>query len=309
MILIDPMPDEIAAGYDGRLRVLNGWTDRWTSTQELRGALATEGLDHNGPSALYLLASAARIPPTAFARLHTLLPVVNVASDFGAGVPHGSRNCGTGIHYGVKGTGARPRVCHECTQEDLNHWGFSWYRRAHQLHGVDWCDKHGCALSWVDSHDPFCSPPHVWFAQEACYEIADPWTTPCHAPALLQRYAAVCIALLDHEAPASTRSLNPVLARRASAQGLSLALLQANIEDLAPPDWIAQNFPHVRSRTGIGHTTIGRLLRRPGCVAPGPDYALLIALLFDDIDGAMIELFGTQKSASTRAEQASRHGS
>lgn len=301
MMLLDPMPDEIAAGYQGRLGELHGWKSQRKSLAELRIANAAQGLETGGSSPLYELASAARMSVEAFARLHTLLPVMNVASDFGAGIPHGSRLSGKGGQHGMRGIGGRPRVCRDCILEDINHWGFSWYRRAHQIQGVDWCDKHGCALLWIDSLDPFSASPHGWFAGDVCRETEEFWVTASGAPPLLHRYSAVCLSFLDRGAPAPSRLLNAMVAHRVLNQGLNLASLQDRIKDQAPAGWLAQNFPDLSSCHSLGPTPIGRLLRRPSHAASGYHYALLIALLWERVDDALATLFARPRAASAAA--------
>lgn len=38
------------------------------------------------------------------------------------------------------------RYCQHCVTDDVKEFGFSWYRRAHQYQGVNWCSKHSEGL-------------------------------------------------------------------------------------------------------------------------------------------------------------------
>jgi hypothetical protein len=43
------------------------------------------------------------------------------------------------------------RSCSECASEDVEQFGFAWFRRGHQLPGVEWCLQHSCPLSQMST--------------------------------------------------------------------------------------------------------------------------------------------------------------
>lgn len=58
------------------------------------------------------------------------------------------------------------RSCSACAMEDIATWGFAWFRRVHQLPGVDWCLKH--------SHALHAEPAPVNFLDFAKWKIVQP---------------------------------------------------------------------------------------------------------------------------------------
>lgn len=304
MIHAELMPDELALGLLGRLRSLNGWQgrQRGMATSQLRDSLDAEGLATEGLSNADLLALAAGIPTAQFVRFHTLLPFRFVASDFGAHVPYGSPcSAGTEQVYGLALPTGRLFACRACASEDVGRWGFSWYRRSHQVPGLEWCERHRMTLSWIDDGDPSGELPHTWFERGGVREISvRTFALQCQKGAL-RRYLSVCSALLDRAAPADSRALNRKLMARASALGMGVdsekheCKLKTAISAFADQHWLSAHFPDIQKGERLAETRLGRLLRDPRAVAQGADYGLVISLLYDDVDEAMDLLFGIRK--------------
>lgn len=319
MIHAELMPDELALGLLGRLRALNGWEGRRmaVATGHLRDALDSDGLTTDGLTNTGLLALAAGMPTAQFVRFHTLLPFRFVASDFGAHVPYGSpSSAGTEQVYGLALPTGRLFACRACASEDVDRWGFSWYRRAHQIPGLEWCERHLMPLSRIDDDDPSGELPHTWFERGAVRDVSGR-TLGLHCQkGALRRYLSVCSALLDREAPADSKALNRKLKTRANALGMGVdsekheSKLKTAISTFADQDWISEHFPDIQKGERIAETRLGRLLRDPRAVAQGADYGLLIALLYDDVDEAMDLLFGIRKpvgeSINSARSEASR---
>lgn len=304
MIHAELMPDELALGLLGRLRSLNGWQGRQMAraTSQLRDLLDAEGLATEGLTNAGLLALAAGIPTAQFVRFHTLLPFRFVASDFGAHVPYGSPcSAGTEQVYGLALPTGRLFACRACALEDLGRWGFSWYRRTHQVPGLEWCERHRMPLSWIDDGDPSGELPNTWFERGAVREVSGGTNGLHYQNGALRRYLSVCSALLDRDAPADCRALNRKLMMRASTLGMGFdsekheCKLKTAISTFADQHWLSEHFPDIQKGERLAETRLGRLLRDPRAVAQGADYGLVIALLYDDVDVAMDLLFGIRK--------------
>lgn len=319
MIHAELMPDELALGLLGRLRALNGWQRRQMAraTSQLRDSLDAEGLATEGLTNAGLLALAARIPTAQFVRFHTLLPFRFVASDFGAHVPYGSPgSAGTEQVYGLALPTGRLFACRACASEDVGRWGFSWYRRTHQIPGLGWCERHLMPISRIDDDDPSGELPHTWFERGAVREVACSHLGLHFQTGALRRYLTVCNALLDREAPADSRALNRKLMTRASALGMGVdseeheRKLKTAISTFADQHWLSEHFPDIQKGERLAETRLGRLLRDPRAVAQGADYGLVIAMLYDDVDEAMDLLFGIRspvgKSMNPARSDASR---
>ena len=130
---VSPMPDEITCAVMGRLRWNNEWQDPLTATRCLRNALEAVGVSIENHNVFFLLAASSGLPATELARLHSLRPIIDLTADLEAGIPHGmleGRNIGHG--FGIEMPMRAPRLCVQCAEEDVGHWGMSWYPRQQQ---------------------------------------------------------------------------------------------------------------------------------------------------------------------------------
>jgi hypothetical protein len=301
MVRTDPMPDEISGGHMGRLRWRNEWSDRLTATQALRRELMTDGIASEDSSALFLLAAASNMRATDYARLHSMMPALRVASDFGAGILHGSmQGTRSARAHGVWLPRGLPLVCIDCIREDIDHWGFSWYRRSHQLVGVDWCEKHGRELARVKSRDPFWLTPHGQATSGALSWVGAYCRSFGATSTFVRRYTAIASAMLMMAAPASAADINGRLAERADLLGIngqdgdSGRSLARSILDQAPEAWLAEHFPGITaSCEGCSVASVDKLLCRRNHTPEGPTYALAMAALYEDADSAVQAMFGS----------------
>ena len=306
MIQTGPMPDEIAAGHMGRLRWLNEWRNGLTATQSLHRALVADEVEAKDPSAFYLLAAASNITPTDYARLHSMLPASRLAFTLGAGAAHGSiRATATARALGLALPRGLPLACIDCIREDLDHWGFSWYRRSHQLVGVDWCDKHGRELVRVHSRDPFWLTPH-WHVQAGATSWVGAYVEQLpDASELVERYVAIASAALLLAAPLPSRLLNARLARRIEILELRLGeSSRAGFSDWiaarAPSEWLSRHFPDIGSSRGR-EAAVDRLLRHLAFAPEGQHYILAMAALYENADAALHDVFGVTSGRTTSA--------
>jgi hypothetical protein len=301
MVYTDPMPDEISGGHMGRLRWLNGWSDRLTATQALRRELLSDGIASQDSTALFLLAAASNMRATDYARLHSMMPALRLASAFGASIPHGSMEGTRSARvHGVWLPRGLPLVCIDCIREDIDRWGFSWYRRSHQLVGVDWCEKHGRELARVKSCDPFWLTPYGQATSGALSWVGAYCRTFSATSTFVRRYTTIASATLTMAAPSSAVDINARLAQRADLLGIngqdgdSGHSLARAILDQAPEAWLSEHFPGVTaSREGFLVTSVDKVLCRMDYAPEGPTYALAMAALYEDADSAVQAIFGS----------------
>ena len=100
-----------------------------------------------------------------------------------------------------------PRLCQACVEEDLGFWGFSYWRRNHQVRGVDCCPKHGVLLHQVDSSEGLALFPEECRgnAIQLMPAVAEPWRS---------RFTEMVTALMDlKNAIPSNQALYRVLKR------------------------------------------------------------------------------------------------
>lgn len=311
MVRLRPMPDEVSAGHMGRLRWLNEWRDPLTATQSLRRALKAHGVESESLDAFFLLAATADMPPTDYARLHSMMAPRRAAADLTAGVLHGENqgNSCTARVYGVWLPRGLPLVCVHCIREDLDHWGFSWYRRSHQLIGVDWCEKHGYGLSRVRCRDPFWLTPY-WHLKSGATERVGPYADRLDAASdFVRRFVAMSSASLLMAAPVRSSAIRARLAQRARSIGLQLSArpgraMSGFISEQAPAQWLCEHFPDVLASQGNGETPVDKALRSDRFVPDGQYYLLAMAALYEDADTALQDAFGMRGEARATRSRA-----
>lgn len=134
-----PMPHEFVLAHAGRIGLFFCGRVAQSQRQRLIERLAERHCE--GAAAFSLLEQMATIGgmnASDYARQHSLLPTLRVAERGTAPALHGSTDrqgiaklVGSRLHTG------RVHLCPRCVAEDLSHWGFSWFRRTHNLVGVE----------------------------------------------------------------------------------------------------------------------------------------------------------------------------
>jgi len=221
MLMVEPMPHELAAGHQGRIRWVNGCLDDRDLLRLITHELVARGFDPIGKSRLAQLALMSEMDISEYARKHSMLGVVPVATMDG----------GTAI-YGPGGTNRdskRPGMscsinsvafcCHECIKDDFQKVGYSWYRRFHHVLGAQWCVAHDCKLLMVDARRPFDSPPQRWLQLNKLVPIKTVVDVLPQA-GFLRRYIHISFALLERGSPFILDAIRGALARQAFEIGL-----------------------------------------------------------------------------------------
>lgn len=133
------------------------------------------------------------------------------------------------------------RSCPACAREDLVGAGFAWFRRMHQLPGVDWCLKH--------SHPLHVEPAPMNFLDFAKWKIVQvPLRTERsgRAPPFIHRYIYAITWLAESSgcpdrAYQLTRELNKIEFGEYDPRYGALRLMSAPTS-IAPMDWYRSHF-------------------------------------------------------------------
>lgn len=211
--IAEPLPDEICRGHAGRLRHRNRLRDLVSLTKALRVQI--------GSSDLSLASTIARLcgmKPLEYAQLHTMTP-------FMACVVPGTVNMkrpwseSTLRRIGAATPREDAYLCPLCVKEDEAFWGFSYWRRSHQLPGFSECQKHGTPLSYVQGWKGFDRPPKHWLNTAGATTICEPHLA---SPAV-ERFREAANALLERKAPFSADTFVRNLNGQARRQGVSVS--------------------------------------------------------------------------------------
>jgi len=292
------MPDEDARGYWGRVLRLNAVPAASSSeisfTKRVRRQLGGECDTQNDVAAA--ISSVAGISVAALIQAHTLVPyygavVGTVNADWfdDSYVSWELRNRGTSNRAYVQA------LCPMCADEDLRFWGFSYWRRSHQIEELVWCQKHECPLFRAKGVGTWQTLPHE--LQEKARPVSDAVLADARDNPVLRQYAETCAELLHRPRPFASLQVLRSLLPRAFARGL-VAEERATgprLSDLAA-DRIAGPWQQLFWKELSG--------KAPGAYLPSIDdslvrlrsgswrhsYALAFALLYDSVDQAFNDL-------------------
>ena len=300
MITAEIKPEELAQGYEGRLLHLNPEHSR----RSLREAIAKRaGLSHDKPPVFYL-AAAAKVDVSAFVRGHTNIPVLRITVP----KPQNQPDCDHGDpsqlavlrRFGMQKTGAA-RFCRECVKEDLGFHHVSYWRRAHQIAGVDWCSKHGIPLTEARNGAAYDTPPsnHLDAADDLQVGALQEWPT-------MQRYVSIAEQALDLRHPLCDTDLRDALQTRKRALGLHM-LRFCDIFELSdlvraslPIGWVKRHLPVLAQRTQHEHSYLLDGVLQFGSGATYLGYILAAALIYPSAEDAL-RVLSAREACAKRA--------
>lgn len=278
------MPDEFISGYLGRIACINGYKSDRPSRLALR-----KWHDYHFPgkpctTLTTQLADANGIDTFSFAKHHTLIPIIRAVSSFLAEQRHGDPN-GHGLlwTHGSRILRNDLQFCTECINEDLDYHGFSYWRRSHQLPGIDWCTKHAVPLLTVSTTKSLWSEPATLKTYKPSYVIHD---SDIENNPTLNRYAETLSFALDLDHPIVPAAISKHLGLKAIEMGLRRYPKGDNptLSDLAlrslPASWLARHFPKLtEKRTGMYLYEYDGVCSTSGKAHPSTSYILAAAIL------------------------------
>lgn len=293
MLTPQPLPDEIAVGYVGRIGALNGMHPGRAMRLVLNHAKNATGVDR-GRTWLDPIAALAGRSLESFRYQHTVMPfyaaVQRSAWPSWADAKGGERSLTIAAHRGNAGQLA---LCPACVDEDIGYWGVSYWRRLHQLPGMVSCLKHRTGLLRIpESEDTVLPLPELALKHAKSY----PRDAVDHASdsAAIQRYMAICAALLERTRPLTTHRLTQCLQDQAATLGLprlarkaGTRVSQLTMAALGGP-WQTMFFPELSAdRSADFVNPIDYTQGNVKKICPTWYYALALTVLFDDADDAL----------------------
>lgn len=159
-------PDELFEGNVGRLGLLNNYTDYASTKENLRRIFVTRRQrPYDYPIELQM-SELQNITIETLTKNHTLIPLTrsllnfDIANDDFKNLVIRRKTSSKQYFY----------FCKECIKEDLEFHGESYWRRSHQINGVEICTKHEKLL--LTAKDPFAfySSPEELMKTENYYE-------------------------------------------------------------------------------------------------------------------------------------------
>lgn len=313
MLILEVLPDEIARGYLGRLRMINGFRSPEETVRMLRQYLGERYSGRRGPPVGCLLAEALQMPAEAFSRQHTMLPYIRAVTSHLPDMKHGE----AGSEDVIRRSGMsspKPVVCfcRSCVTEDMDFWGYSYFRRSHQLPGVVYCEKHHEPLLQVADEKAFYSSPHELLERVVPNEITFSVSILEHAA--ISRFMAITAHWLDADRPVPARQFFEVVRRRSDSLGIRRSmqgkkkLLSDLVLDAMPHDWLASTLPGVlRKRPSEFFQPIDMVVHSANATCRSEAYAVALALLFETAETALNEIDHAIQPAQNKRVARKKH--
>lgn len=237
---LELQPDELLSGYLGRV----AWTNcSDTAERPLRRQLAHRGVDTEGLHPVEMVAISHAIDVERLICGHTYWALLNCV---------GWGSLAQQIDQGLRGSkwrslSRRSRrgawLCKACVEEDLEFWGFSYWRRRHQIPGLYHCDKHTEPLGVVHEKRALSRPPHHWLD---AITIADEEEFGYRESPQIARFLEVFDAVGNHLGAIDRKSLCIALRQLAggSERHFERTAVDRRLTSLArshlPDRWMAQ---------------------------------------------------------------------
>lgn len=258
-VRIEPMQDELAIAHAGRMALFLGSSssqrfDQWLKREDGRS-------DVSSPSTprLTQLAVVVGMSSIDYARQHSMMGALRVAA-------RPSDMAFYGAHEGVQFTKrlgmltqkADAHLCPRCVEKDLDHPKFSWFRRTHQLQGVDWCPTHRTLLLKVRGSDPWALLPQHWM-ERGEVEVLKLSAADLEPNGFVNRFVRIACTLLERTRPLAVGRLAGLLGDRARVLGLrtSQGGVKPNLSDLvlrrAPEEWLMRHWPELMKKESGGY--------------------------------------------------------
>jgi hypothetical protein len=292
------MPDEFFMGYLGRLTLINGLGNTSNTNKILSAWVKQSHPEASVVPAAYSLPKLLGIDVETFIKQHTLAPITSAIKSTAA---QGNAKVTARQISNLQGmlivTSKKIKkaacFCASCVSEDIDYLGFSFWRRSHQLPGIDWCLKHNVPLCEVNEDAPYAIQPANYLMNKMFTEVnIESHTTH---PVVL-RYAQLIQDAMDLTVPLDFKVTGQVLFKqskefniRASAKGNKKTLSDLIIEQL-PKYWLSKHFPNLKKeRHGTYLSSFDDVLRLNDNGKSCVNTLLAAAVLFENANEAMFE--------------------
>ena len=261
------LPNEFIGGYVSRMAMCSGKAHDYKSGHRFDRLIGVTGFD--AMSVVYG---------------HSCLAYARFVSTTHAGKPvHLHADLHTNRRFHFLGTAPNlVRCCERCVIEDTARWGCGYWRRDHQLPGIELCDDHQTPL--IELPRASLRRPLALTALEA--------TVPSNSPAVgnsvLQRFAILSRLALATSKAIHPRQMANALASRAAVSGIRVRdqrkgrRLSDVVRDQVPAAWLSRHFrgstePGPQSRAD----TLDGVFRTGSATYRTASYLLAMATLWE----------------------------
>lgn len=273
-------PDELADTYFDAFCCLNGFQDR----QSCINACAQSDPRLQAAPIVSVVADICGMPVVDLVRFHTLTPFLRAfVLDESARYPHGSDTRGHLRHAVMRLPKNKLNLCKACVAEDREFPRRTYWRRNHQIPGVEWCSKHEQPL-YESMRTRLQLDPYSCLGSST--RIANTLLT---ASGVVCRYIELTSFVSTLEKPISVSVLQDMVRGALGGTGIRISekgkrpLLSDIAIKMTPAEWLARLIPKVVHKSpGQYFPAIDNAARGPGPSQAGAILAL--ALLYENTD-------------------------
>ncbi len=290
-------PAEIVTGYVGRLRQSEGRSSNAAVGEELHRMFGSGDVRQ---SLVKRLATLTSVKFDQIIAEHTLFPLYRAFSLDDVRTPYGVGIAETRLQWTTRISARQYQYCPLCVEEDLNHLGLSYWRRHHQILGIDRCPEHRSqTLIRVTGKSGPERCPHHHLNDLRIVHLQQP-IKRSHSESFDERYLNICMRLLQLSSPTGKRTLLAMCKCRARSFGLTLSRDSTNrglanfIRKTAPPTWLARHFPRVAF--GMNENSFNNMLSSPYNSVSAELSVLVCAAFYSSSEEALQRLEVEQSS-------------
>lgn len=291
------MPDELILGLFGRFSLCIGFADYISAKKYLNNLFIDKLNKHYQYPLIMQLSDLLDMSLENIVSHHTLVPILRSLNR------KGLENHELSILQSLGYQLAKPNVsfCEKCTEEDMSFLGFSYFRRSHQIHGIDICGKHKLPLLTSDDENAFFSSPDALIKNGLVKKIPVSINSICHAT--VQKYIELIDDYMIMQSPIDFSELSNIIKRQAISSGLLLNrkgrgyYLSDFIQENTPKDWLNYHFPCFKNKKPLDYFyPVDIAIGKKGNPTSLFVYLLVIANLIPDVDSQILKVKKTKNS-------------
>jgi TniQ len=299
-----PMPEELDRGYLGRVMRINGLRCERRTCDYMYGMFGLEKNPSHKRAILHGLSLVAGQPLEDFAQHHLLLPIrIEMELDY-PDRPHDIQLSSLLLSDGCL-TRTRPGAysCRACVSEDERLYGFSFWRRDHQIPGQWWCKNHCEPLQFDENAKAFYDSPSL--SEANAQRVPKRIVTEARSNPNILKFLDVIACLINMPAVINPYTVSKAFRVQARKFGIfefylfppkiSLSTLGA---DAFPFQWLKTAFPNIFDETkNHGYARFDRVLDQPGRCYSLWLFFLAACVLFQDSDEAVFNLTNSSQNS------------
>ncbi len=286
-----PLDDELAMGVLGRFARLNAMPSVTWATKSIKAAFTS---DDNVP-VLWLLAQACGARIADFTAKHSMIPVLYPVSRHAGSEREANHRRHLAKVYGLSTSASGCRWCPICVQIDHGDHGFAYWRRRHQINGIDWCPTHHIPLGILAEGSEISVPEQPPALSHVAVSEIDLQNEL--ASSAIHRLQGILLGWLQRPEPVHVRAWGDAVRERCHALDLRIGEMGKRpvtsdlILEHFPQSWLKRHMPEVASKQAL--TYIRKV--DGACVDRHVTYPALactaiLAVLFDNAEDALITL-------------------